>query len=159
MKQTFELPDPKTGRCRLLPSKLEIGPNTLEDSFLATDEGMQSSRWEPDLPDKWYCLPGRYLTDGESFAVLLCFSSSKLVSISLSLGDGNGDDSSSWSTWSEKNELEKNRRQLGILQRRYGSPSCQFSWGKIWSEYDPRGGSSSIGIEYTKTIVNPILKS
>jgi short subunit dehydrogenase-like uncharacterized protein len=84
--------------------------------------------------------------DGESFAVQLCFIRGKLASLSMALSDGTQDPS--WSTWSEKTELAKNRRHLDILARRYGQPPHKFPWGEITAAYDPRGGSSSISISY-----------
>ncbi len=56
-------------------------------------------------------------------------------------------DTSSWSDWSEKKELEKKNFYDNWLTTEIGR-ARKFSWGSIGAFYDSKGGSSSIVLKY-----------
>ncbi|MEO8797717.1 MAG: hypothetical protein ABI551_07525 [Polyangiaceae bacterium] len=65
--------------------------------------------------------------------------------------------SGNWSDSSEDEELAYKAAQDELLQQLFGLPESStpqsgntysFSWGKVSSYYDPRGGFSSITVRY-----------
>lgn len=82
------------------------------------------------------------------FAVELIFAPhGSIWSITLSLAqDGKVP---TWENWSEQAQLAKKRDHDHWLEVVLGNkPPCDYTWGKIFSEYDPRSGSSTITIMY-----------
>ncbi len=55
----------------------------------------------------------------------------------------------SWSDWSEEQELARKAFHEDWLTRELGIRLGHYPWGDISSNYDPKGGSSSIIIRYS----------
>jgi len=93
----------------------------------------------------WYSLPKAEVL-GKNVLFSLCFFKGNLSRVDFSLSDpmlyG-----SSWDDWSEEKErlcashtrqwLSDNGYYLGL-----------YSWGEIWANYDPKGGSGGGGVIY-----------
>lgn len=56
----------------------------------------------------------------------------------------------SWRDWSENEELKIKELNDELLKKYLGPPPYKYGWGTIESDYDARGGSSSIVISYAK---------
>lgn len=55
----------------------------------------------------------------------------------------------SWTSWSEKDQLEVKKANDSWLSEEIGDiPPYKFSWGEITSVYNQREGSSYIAIKY-----------
>jgi hypothetical protein len=52
-----------------------------------------------------------------------------------------------WDDWDEREERNLAVKYNSWLDKTIGKER-KFNWGEIWSEYDPKGGSSSIGLRY-----------
>lgn len=85
--------------------------------------------------------------DGLPFTLSLYFYGQQLEAAELMYSGS--ELGSSWADWS----LEKERKRKQIhdewLTKVLGKWPCSFSWGEISSEYDPKGGYSSIFIRYS----------
>ena len=75
------------------------------------------------------------------------FLHNQLKQISFVLSDSIYKLSSDWSTWSERQELDNLERYQKWLLQELGTQR-DFDWGNVWALYDPKGGSSSIGMCY-----------
>ena len=51
------------------------------------------------------------------------------------------------SSWSEQKEKEDLRKYKDWLDKELDG-EAKFHWGNVWASYDPKGGSSSIGVRY-----------
>lgn len=63
----------------------------------------------------------------------------------------------SWDDWSEAKELARRDAQdawlvemLGPGVATTGTLTYTFAWGGVWSSYDPKGGSSMIGVRFNR---------
>jgi hypothetical protein len=65
----------------------------------------------------------------------------------------------SWDDWSEEKQLALRDAHDSWLVEMLGPgsrfawaggslPEYRFEWGEVWSSYDPRSGSSSIGVRF-----------
>jgi hypothetical protein len=53
-------------------------------------------------------------------------------------------------TWSVEHELERKRVHDDWLRQEIGKPPYQFAWGRLESDYDPKGCASAIIISYVE---------
>jgi hypothetical protein len=144
--ESFILPHVSSGTCHIVPSQVELSSSTTEAFFLATALGPTSILSQPSVRFNWYRLKELLAIDGLPFIVELCFDRGLLSSLSLSMSSGL--QGASWSMWSEADELAKDKQHQDLLERHYGPPPHHFGWGEISAAYDPRGGGSSITIQY-----------
>jgi hypothetical protein len=56
---------------------------------------------------------------------------------------------SSWADWSEEKERQRKQIHGHWLRALTGHASHVYTWGEIWSGFDPKSGSSSIVIQYS----------
>jgi hypothetical protein len=52
--------------------------------------------------------------------------------------------------WNEALELERKKLHDRLLMKEFGEPPYHFAWGKISSEYDPKGCVSDIILDYAR---------
>ncbi|GAB5527793.1 MAG: hypothetical protein Roseis2KO_56650 [Roseivirga sp.] len=81
------------------------------------------------------------------FIISLCFIDELLSELSLLVSDERFSLSSHWSSWSERKEKEDLKKYTTWLNKELGGKT-EFHWGDVWATYDPKSGSSSIGIRY-----------
>jgi hypothetical protein len=97
--------------------------------------------------------------DGLMFGVKLVFEGEQLDSYSLWLMDARH--GSSWRDWSEEKELARRDAHdawlvvtLGSGERKATEKGPElhytFPWGEVRSSFDPRAGSSSIGVHFRR---------
>lgn len=82
----------------------------------------------------------------DSLGIVVVFRGERLKSVSISIDDprfGSG-----WEDWSEKKELERKQANDRWLTGKGLVPGKNYAWGSVWSEYDPKSGSSMIVIRY-----------
>lgn len=60
-----------------------------------------------------------------------------------------------WDDWSEAKEMARREANDRWLLGQLGPPGSkgratlyEFAWGTVWSSFDPKGGSSSIGVRF-----------
>jgi hypothetical protein len=53
-------------------------------------------------------------------------------------------------TWSVEHELERKRVHDNWLRQEIGKPPYQFQWGRLESNYDPKGCASAIIVSYVE---------
>ena len=53
-------------------------------------------------------------------------------------------------TWSAEHELERKRIHDDWLRQEIGKPPYQFPWGRLESDYDPKGCASAIIASYVE---------
>ncbi|MCM3206172.1 hypothetical protein [Paenibacillus illinoisensis] len=107
----------------------------------------------------WYKFKSDASADGKAFYLALCFHQSRLVQASLAL-DGE-EFPSSWDDWTEAGEMKRKlahdewlREQIAAApqinrSKPYPYMEYRLPWGSIYSSYDPRSASASIGITFT----------
>jgi len=86
----------------------------------------------------------RTIDEGQEIALTLTFFQGILSQLSFACIEG----STSWADWSVQNALKLKEKHDQILLRCLGAPPYKFPWGEIWSSYDPRSGSSAVGVRY-----------
>lgn len=118
-----------------------IYPDLTEDAFLSS-VGLKAE--ENILNGDYHSFDIESLVIGKTnFAARIFFKQGQLWMLSLYLVDG-----SSWSNWSEEEEMRRKAKHDEFLNQELGNPPYVFSWGKVESIFDRKGGSSSIVINY-----------
>lgn len=138
------MPTAALGRV-VLPSSYELSSSTIEQDFLSSPEGRSSTTWIVNPPHASYRLHGTYQAHGHDFCVVAWFSRAKLKMVELSVIDQTDE---ALRAWSGTEERRKHQLQVAMLNRIYGTHPACFAWGTIRSDYDPRGGGSSITIRF-----------
>ncbi|MFS0871879.1 hypothetical protein [Paenibacillus xylanilyticus] len=106
----------------------------------------------------WYRFKSVASSGGKTYYLALCFYQSRLVHASLAM-DGS-EFPSSWDEWTEAGEMKrKAAHDEWLKQQISGTPQIvrskpypyieySFPWGAIYSSYDPRSASASIGFTF-----------
>ncbi len=134
-------PNPKTGEL-ILPSGTILSSGLTRSTFLSSVEG---ARTQVEVKNEPWC-SFRFEENEDSLTVVVHFKGESLESVTLSIIDpkyGN-----SWEGWNEKRELEQKRANNRWLRSKGLVPGKKYSWGSVWSDYDPKSGSSMIVIRY-----------
>lgn len=114
--------------------------------------------WDVKTGYFWYYFD-RMEERGYQFYLNLCFFEDQLHSIHMNTWKST--DAKDWNEWTEEKEMQIFHRNNAFLEMILGVsptkkkipyPSCtfKFSWGNIWSVYDPRSASSLMGISYSE---------
>jgi hypothetical protein len=133
--------DPKTGDLTLASGSI-LSSRLSRSGFLASPEGRGAKLVVRN--DPWCSF--RFDEIEESMAIVVYFNQEELESVELSISDpkfGNA-----WNDWSEAKELQRNKANADWLDGKGLVPGTAYSWGTIWSDYDPKSGSSAISIRY-----------
>jgi len=138
--------DKYTGELFIDSASVGIGPRFTRKDFVSSIVSNESRVLVKNEP---YCSfsVGSHEISGLRFIVSLSFYGDILESIELTHDDE--EPISSSSDWSEEKELKRKRIHDQWLTSLQGRTSHRYSWGEIWSSYDPRSDSSSIIIRYS----------
>ncbi|HEX8272814.1 MAG TPA: hypothetical protein VF615_09180 [Longimicrobiaceae bacterium] len=139
--------DPATGEVRLPSADVVLGPRLTRGSFLGSRLAEHARDLEIDEP-RYACLffipPGG---PGETaFRVSLRFHGESLTSLELVAVDARF--GTSWSDWTEEKELDRCRFHDEWLETASGLKPGRYSWGVLESRFDPKGGFSSIIVDF-----------
>ena len=117
-----------------------LSAGTVRSAFLSSPEGATSNILVKNEPWCSY----KFSDPMESLVVGVLFKGDNLQSIHLAVVD-----SASEPTWSHESELARKAENNKWLQSKGLVAGKSYSWGSVWSDYDPRGGSSSAIISYS----------
>lgn len=139
--------DPATGELRFASVEVVLGPGLTRELFLAS---RLAEHARPLVINEPYCRYAVSVPPGElgepAFVVSLQFHGPALVSLSLAASDARF--GTSWFDWTE----EKQRALRGYhdewLRETCGLEPGQYPWGVLESDFDPKGGGSSITVRY-----------
>ncbi len=136
----------KDGIVRL--ARGELGRETTRQAFLKMPLARDAELAIENGKYRTYRLARPQLIDEREFAIDLYFEDERLKSIDLALLDPRfGTSWDDWSEASEKRRMAAHTKWLrGFLDG--DGPGWKFAWGTIESNFDPRGGGSSIRIGY-----------
>jgi hypothetical protein len=118
-----------------------IGAGLTRSALLASPLGAGVASPPPS-----YIGLGRQPIGGETFVVGLGFDGETLRTATLTMVQAS--EGASWDDWSADAELARKARHDAWLERHLGSLPWWFAWGAVASEYDGRGGSSSVRVCY-----------
>ncbi|GAC1372184.1 MAG: hypothetical protein NVSMB47_20280 [Polyangiales bacterium] len=148
--------DRDTGALVLSTGRIERGLE--REAWLASPIG--ADRHGDDLHNGWMWFTLAPITEaGLRFSASLAFEGEALDGYRLSLSDARY--GTSWDDWSEQGERARRDAHDSLLIAWLGAgeraPSPQgpelrydFPWGEVWSTFDMRGGSSSIGVRFRR---------
>jgi hypothetical protein len=148
--------DRDTGALVLLGGR--VGRESTRSTFLASPLAKRC-RTE-DIHTGWWRLSLQPAAlGGLLFAVDLTFEAERLESYSLALIDARY--GTSWEDWSDEKQRALRKahdawlvRCLGRGKRRASGRGKElfyaFAWGEAWSSFDPKGGSSAIGVRFAR---------
>lgn len=94
----------------------------------------------------WHLSPAEW--QDKRWQVTVCFVGEQLDSVHI-MADA-PEFGTSWSNWSEEQEMKRKKYHESILKPEIGSTPQTFTWGTVQSPFEPRGGMSSIIIEAKK---------
>jgi hypothetical protein len=129
----------------LLGGKIAIYPSLTEAAFLSSDLGKVT---ELRLSNAGY---HRYhavsvLENGMDCYLSVTFFDGTLYSANLSPHWPGSPQS--WAEWNLESELDAKKTNDALLGQTLGPPPYAYSWGKVESSYDQKGGASAIHISY-----------
>ncbi|AUX41231.1 hypothetical protein SOCE26_026410 [Sorangium cellulosum] len=128
-----------------LSSGARIGPTYSEAQFLASPLARTAKALSKTHPWSGY-RTSRQRIAHKTFRVTLHFFTGKLASVELF--EVGAESKASWNDWSEKEEAERKASHDAWLESILGAPPYDYAWGRITSEYDLRGGYSSIVVRF-----------
>lgn len=134
--------NPTTGELQIGRPGSSVGSNLTKADFLASVEGQTARLSVAGLDFATYAISVK--DDLGEFLLRLVFKGQKLDTVSVTKGDS----TCNWSDWSEENEMRTKAEHDRLLATILGAPPYRFPWGEIVSDYDPRGGASTISIRY-----------
>ena len=138
--------DGTTGDLEIESLSIRIGSQFTRQPFLAAALAEHARVLVQNEPYHTFSV-GSYELAGLSLSVSLGFYGEQLETIGLfhdakALG-------SSWADWSEEKERQRKQIHDQWLRALTGHASHVYTWGEIWSGFDPKSGSSSIVIQYS----------
>ncbi len=117
-----------------------------KNDFLDSDLGHNARRIIHNEPHISYGLYPCVLKKN-TFPLCFYFFGEKLDSLDLNMQVP--DLENSWENYSEEKEIKRKQLHDQWLSDMGIKTDFNYAWGKITSSFDPRGGSSNIGIQYT----------
>ena len=148
--------DQKTGDIALPEIGAFITPTLLRSQFLASAAFSGASVSIQNEPWCSYRLPTIAQPDTE-LAVVVQFHGEPVVAVTLMHGAARF--GSSWSDWSQESELARKAFHEHWLSTALRLPLGDYSWGSVWSGYDPKGGFSSVVVRYHPRTPNHALQT
>ena len=148
--------DPDTGSLVLPGGRIDRDISPL--ALLASPLGADARR--EDLPAGWtHVYFGSGDPDGNAFGVALHFDGDRLYGYSVSLADPRY--GTSWDDYTEEKQFAKRNAHDAWLIASLGEgtrepsprgPELRYAlpWGDVWSTFDARGGSTSIGVRFRR---------
>jgi hypothetical protein len=135
--------NPKTGEL-ILPSGTILSSQSTHSTFLSSIEG---KRAEVNIRNEPLC-SFSFTDDEDSLGIIVFFKGEILESVHFFVSDPQF--GVRWENWSRKKESERNQANHQWLKKNGLGSGKRYSWGSVWSGYDPKSGSSSIVIRYTR---------
>lgn len=125
-----------------------LTPNITLQAFKSLLKSNQIvSHEENEMAINIYLLPQK--CGDKYFSIRLYFSRKNKVLTHLLISLQKNASIPSWTSWSEKDQLEVKKADDSWLSEEIGDiPPYKFSWGEITSVYNQREGSSYIAIKY-----------
>lgn len=139
--------------------------NTKLYKGIALDQLMQTDFYKERYRDMWDVKTGYFWYYFNTVKIKdhqvhfnLCFLEDNLHSLHMNTWEST--DAKDWNDWTEEKEMQvfhRNNKFLTLVlgmnpsQKKkipYPSQTFNFSWGNVWSVYDPRSASSLMGINY-----------
>jgi hypothetical protein len=133
--------NPKTGEL-ILSSGIILSSRLTRSTFLSSAVG---ARANVEVKNEPWC-SFRFEESEDSWIVVVYFKEEQLEAVNLSINDpeyGTG-----WEDWSEERELDRKQAHDRWLRSNGFVPRNKYSWGSVWSDYDPKSGASMIVIRY-----------
>jgi len=163
--------DKETGKIKL-PSGLVITAELSKSEFEASAFFNQATPYDyGTLPFQWYKFEGG-LVEEHILHIHLCFYSENIVSFHTSV-NLHSTNPPKWEDWSLEAESQQKLFHDKLLQSILGNPhkklrtlekyvglnyavQYSYNWGKVWSGYDEKSGSSSIIVSYGSRLENAL---
>jgi hypothetical protein len=139
--------DHATGEIQFRADGIRVGHALTRELLLASSISSQCRELVRNEPYCSFALPTVQFGD-QPFAWSVWFRASVLLRVSIQCASPAF--GSSWSDWSENRELARKRVHDSLLQQSLGQDWCHkhFTWGRVESLYDSKGGFSSIVVTY-----------
>jgi hypothetical protein len=135
--------DKRSGTIAVSGSLLD--PSLTRGAFLDSPMGQGAKVSTQNEPWCSYSLP-RVPVDRTEFAITIFFFGEQLRVFQLA--DCDPRFGTSWDDWSEEKELARKAAHAAWLKDVFDMPVGAYRWGRVESEYDEKGGGSSIFIMY-----------
>ncbi|MFT4100797.1 MAG: hypothetical protein QM674_07125 [Burkholderiaceae bacterium] len=132
---------PETGSF-ILDSGLVISSRTTRSEFLGSPEGASSSalvRNEPWCSFKW-AIPS------ESLTAVVFFKGEAIQFLQIAVT------SDSSTSWNEEAELRRKNENDNWLRGKGLAAGSTYAWGSVWSDYDPKSGSSTAVVKFSNGV-------
>ena len=120
-----------------------IDPSVSRSQFLQSSHGIIATIGVKNEP---WCSFSLHLP-GETMWLSLQFNGESLESISICSTDPTF--GSNWADWSLDNEMARKAFHDNWLSSQGTRPGETFHWGSIWSDFDSKGGFSSIVMRFS----------
>lgn len=136
-----------TGQIQLPSDGIHVGPSLTREQFLASPLASQCRELVRNEPYCSFALPTIDF-GGHPLICSLWFRGSVLQRVEICCAAP--EFGTSWSDWSEEREMARKRFHDSLLVSVLGPDWSRqrFSWGTVDSDYDLKGGFSSIGVTY-----------
>jgi hypothetical protein len=131
-----------------------VGRDLTRTAFLASPTG-QASRAAPMGTGWTHFDVGEHVLGTRTFGARLSFEGEQLDGYTVWLVDARY--GTSWNDASEEKELaRRDAHDAWLIEllgtgRRGAEPGYSFAWGEVWSSYDVRSSSSTIGVRFQRT--------
>ena len=146
--------DRRTGNIKLTGS-LELSSKSKFQLLENQDLGEVQEVRDTDNGYKWLVIKNIKI-ENKYFIISLCYKEEELTAVEMVVNDERFNLSTDWSSWSEQKEGEDLKKYQNWLEKELGRKT-KFRWGHVSASFDPKGGSSSILIEYKeKTVHNKV---
>jgi len=137
--------DKNNGHIILGDSKV-LKPNSDFETVKNANLGENQSIWE--MKNGWIWINVVNVIINRSYFIFsLGFKNNKLREMSFIISDEPFSTEHNWNDFNRKDELKKLEDYKKWLFTNLGSDK-EFCWGNVWTEFDVKGGSSSIGLRY-----------
>lgn len=142
--------DAATGELVLPTTGVRLGPAWTRTLFLKSRLGAAAMPGTINWPWSRYALE---FPPGEvgPFAAVVTLQFRKEALVWLEVMDVSPEFGTSWDDWSEEKEHARRAAHDRWLEAS-GAPAGQYTWARVWSNYDSKGGLSSITICYDQAI-------
>lgn len=137
--------DKKTGYI-ILSDIIQIKHNDSQQEILSLNIGQSNKQWNHNNDWAWL-QENNVFVDGKYFIFQFGFFKDKLKEMLLCVSNDKFNLENNWDNWSEQKELANLENYKEWLKNELGTQK-DFDWGTVWTLYDARSGSSSIGIRY-----------
>lgn len=130
----------------IVADSIVLKPNSDFETIKNRKLGENQSVWE--MKNGWLWINAvNIIINRTYFIFALGFRNRKLREMSFIMSNEPFSTDQYWNDFNKEDELRKLEDYKKWLTENLGSEK-EFSWGSVWTEFDVKGGSSSIGIRY-----------